>query len=151
MRKEPRRGGFRMGWDFSEIPGGIISSGRPPQSPAAPRGRSPRRGDFQMGAQQPSGRPPQSPRRPQRKEPQRGDFQMGARQRSGRPSQSRTAPRGRSPRRGDFQMGASQRSGRPLHLPQNYDHTAKLSISFIFSVENEEILRPEWREESFFP
>ena len=65
-----------MGWDFKEIPGGIICSERP-FHPPAPRGRSPAKGDFQMGASE-SGERPSHPPAPRGRSPAKGDFQMGA-------------------------------------------------------------------------
>ncbi len=79
--------------------------------PLPPRGRSPAKGDFQMGASESGERPFPSPR-PQRKEPPKGDFQMGAPPGRERPSHL-PASRGRSPVKGDFQMGAPPSRERP--------------------------------------
>ncbi len=94
MRKEPRRGGFRMGWDFKEIPGGIIRRERPLIPSLPPRGRSPP-GDFQMGAPQRRERP-LIPRGPQRKEPARATSKWGLHS-AERGRLIPAAPRGRSP------------------------------------------------------
>ena len=64
-----------MGWDFKEIPGGIICSERPSHL-LAPRGRSPQRATSKWGLRKVE-RGHSHPPAPQRKEPCKGRLPNG--------------------------------------------------------------------------